>query len=281
MFKRPHYIVVGGVVLLGIVLVALPKQTSAQIKLALSSLFLPLFGMSNAGSKIAEKAGDVALPRRVLEAQLEALKKENTQLKFDLMQHDRVLAENDQLRAQIAWQKRMPWSLKLAKVLTRDPANWWRTLTIDAGSRDGVGLNMPVLTTTGLVGRVDEVGYTSSRVVLLGDPNCRVAAMVVPEELMRRGGNVNGDRGVIAPSSSTVIDPTLVSLTYLPRHSTNKPGSYVLTSGTGGIFPGGILIGRVADLESVGQGLYMEARVKLAADLQRLDMVWVILGGTK
>ena len=73
----------------------------------------------------------------------------------------------------------------------------------------------------------------------------------------------------------------LVALTYLPRHSTNKPGSYVLTSGTGGIFPGGILIGRVADLESVGQGLYMEARVKLAADLQRLDMVWVILGGTK
>jgi rod shape-determining protein MreC len=271
MFKRPHYIVVGGVVLLGIVLVALPKQTSAQIKLALSSLFLPLFGMAGAGSKAADKAADLIMPRRVLEAQLDALKKENTQLKFDLIQHERVVAENDQLRAQIAWQRRMPWSLKLARVLTHDPANWWRTLTIDAGSRDGIAPNMPVLTMTGLVGRVDEVGYTSSRIVLLGDPNCRVSAMVVG----------TGDRGVIAPSSSSVIDPTLAALTYLPRNSTNRPGAMVVTSGAGGIFPGGILVGRIADLESVGQGLYMEARVKLAADLQRLDMVWVILGGTK
>jgi rod shape-determining protein MreC len=271
MFKRPHYIVVGGVVMLGIVLVALPKQTSAQIKLALSSLFLPLFGVAGAGSKAADKAAEIVMPRRVLEAQLDALKKENTQLKFDLIQHERLAAENDQLRAQIAWQRRMPWSLKLAKVLTHDPANWWRTLTIDAGSRDGIALNMPVLTTTGLVGRVDEVGYTSSRIVLLGDPNCRVAAMVMG----------TGDRGVIAPSSSSAIDPTLAALTYLPRHSTNRPGAMVVTSGAGGIFPQGILVGRIADLQSVGQGLYMEARVKLAADLQRLDMVWVILGGTR
>src|SRR5687767_9343304 len=135
MFKRPHYIVVGGVVLLGVVLVALPRETSARIKLAMSSLFLPLFGLANVGSKGADKAADVIMPRRVLEAQLEALKKENTDLKFQLMQHERLVAENDQLRAAVAWQKRMPWTLKLAKVLTRDPANWWRTMQIDAGSR--------------------------------------------------------------------------------------------------------------------------------------------------
>ena len=271
MFKRPHYIVVGGVVLLGIVLVALPRETSSRIKLAMSSLFLPLFGLANVGSKAADKATDVIMPRRVLEAQLEALKKENTDLKFQLVQHERVVAENDQLRAAVAWQKRMPWTLKLAKVQTRDPANWWRTMQIDVGSRDGVGLNMPVLTPQGLVGRIDEVGYTSSRVVLLGDPNCRVAARV--------WGTM--DRGVIAPGATQVLDPTLVSLTYLPRRSTNRPGSFVYTSGEGGIFPDRILIGTIADVESVGQGLYMEARVKLAADLQRLEMVWVILGGTR
>ena len=271
MFKRPHYIVVGGVVLLGIVLVALPRETSSRIKLAMSSLFLPLFGMANAGSKAADKATDLIMPRRVLEAQLEALKKENTDLKFQLTQNERVVAENDQLRAAVAWQKRMPWTLKLAKVLTRDPANWWRTMQIDVGSRDGVGLNMPVLTPQGLVGRVDEVGYTSSRIVLLGDPNCRVAARV--------WGTM--DRGVIAPGATAVLDPTLVSLTYLPRRSTNRPGALVYTSGEGGIFPDRILIGQIADVESVGQGLYMEARVKLSADLQRLEMVWVILGGTR
>src|SRR5688572_24598397 len=107
MFKRPHYIVVGGVVMLGIVLVALPKQTSARIKLAMSSLFLPLFGLANVGSKAADKASDVIMPRRVLETQLEALKKENHDLKFQLIQHERLAAENDQLRAAVAWQRRM------------------------------------------------------------------------------------------------------------------------------------------------------------------------------
>ena len=51
-------------------------------------------------------------------------------------------------------------------------------MQIDLGSRDGVRENLPVLTTDGLVGRVSSVGYTRSQVVLIGDPNCRVSALV-------------------------------------------------------------------------------------------------------
>ena len=58
----------------------------------------------------------------------------------------------------------------------RDPANWWRTVQIDLGSRDGIQTNQPVLTAEGLVGRVSSVSYVSSQVVLIGDPNCRVSA---------------------------------------------------------------------------------------------------------
>src|SRR3569832_1620826 len=119
--------------------------------------------------------------------------------------------------------------------MTHDTAKWRRTMQIDAGSRDGVRLNMPVLTPQGLVGREDEVGYTSSRVVLLGDPNCRVSAMVWGTK----------DRGVVLPGSATALDPSLVSLTFLPRHSTIKPGAFVYTSGEGGIFPDRILIGQI------------------------------------
>jgi len=255
--------------MLALIVISLPRQTSSQIKLALSSLFLPLFGMAGAGSKVADKAGDALMPRRALQAQLEAARKENAALTLELMQAQQGLNENAQLRAAVGWQKRAPWTLKLARVVSRDPANWWRTVQIDAGSRDGIAVNMTVLTPEGLVGRVDEVGYTASRVVLLGDPNCRVAATVVQSK----------DSGVIAPGSASVLDQSLVELTYLSRHSKAKPGEEVRTSGAGGIFPPGILIGRVADVESVGQGLYMEARVKVAADLQRLDIVWVILGG--
>ncbi len=268
MFKRPHYIVWSGVVLLALVVIGMPRQTASQIKLALSSLFLPLFSLTGLASKAADKAGDMALPKRVLEAQVAALTQENQRLKFELMQNAQALRENAQLRASVGYQRRAPWTMKLARVMARDPANWWRTVQIDAGSRDGLAVNMPVLTPDGLVGRVDEVGYTVSRVVLLGDPNCRVGAWV--EETK--------DAGVIAPGSSSAMDMSLVELTYLSRHSSAKPGHRVVTSGAGGIFPKDILIGKIADVENVGQGLYLEARVKLAADLQRLDMVWIILG---
>ena len=65
-----------------------------------------------------------------------------------------IARENDQLRALLGWQRQAPWKLKLANVVMRDPANWWRTVQIDLGSRDGVRENLPVLTADGLVGRV-------------------------------------------------------------------------------------------------------------------------------
>jgi rod shape-determining protein MreC len=269
MFKRPHYIVLNVLGLVALIVIAMPRQASSQVKLAISSLFLPLFGLAGAGSKAADKASEAILPRGVLEAQLAALKKENEALKFDLVQHTQIVDENDRLRAALGWQKRSKWTLKLARVTARDPANWWRTVQINAGKNDGIAPDMPVLTSQGLVGRVDEVGANSSRITLLGDPNCRVAALVVETK----------DSGVIAPGSSTILDPSVAVLTYLSRHSKAQPGNWVRTSEKSGIFPAGILIGQVADVESVGQGLYMEARVKLAADLERLDLVWVIIGG--
>ena len=272
MFKRPQYIVLSGVALLALVIIALPKQTAGQVKLALSSLFLPLFGIAGGTSKVAEKAGSVVLPRKALEAQLATARKENEQLRLELAQSTHLQRENAQMRAALAWQPRLPWTLKAAQLVTRDPANWWKTAQVNAGSRDGVAPMMAVLTPEGhLMGRVDEVGYTASRIVLLGDPNCRVAVRV----------QETNDKGVIAPGSSTVLDQSLVDLTYLPRNSGVKPGHKVYTSGASGFFPPGIYIGQIADVETVGQGLYMEARVKVSADLARVDVVWIVLSGGK
>src|SRR4030095_12425343 len=77
--------------------------------------------------------------------------------------------------------RQYPWKPLPARVSSHDPANWWRSLTIDRGARDGVRTNCPAVTAEGLVGRISEVGYTHARVVLLGDPDCRVAVMVGDE----------------------------------------------------------------------------------------------------
>ena len=113
----------------------------------------------------------------------------------------------------LGWQRQMPWRLKLANVVLRDPANWWRTVQIDLGTRDGVVENLPVLTADGLVGRVSSVGSRASQVVLIGDPNCRVSARVE---------NPAHDIGII--SASGPLDNSLVELTYLSGSANLKSG---------------------------------------------------------
>src|SRR5206468_3181545 len=98
-----------------------------------------------------------------------------------------------------------------------------RTIRIDRGSRDGVVAYSPVFTTAGLVGRVSEVGYAQSQVLLLGDPACRVSVLVAETR----------EQGVIDPSSSSPLDDTLVELKYLSRNSKLLPGQLVVTSGLG------------------------------------------------
>lgn len=267
--KRPHYIALSLVLFVALVALNLPTQTAAQAKLAFSSVFLPLFGLASSIHSAAEQAGASLAPRRALLAQVEQLRRENAQMRAREMQIVEVLRENERLRQALSYRKQAPWKLRFARVILRDPANWWRTVQIDAGHRDGIVVDLPVLTPNGLVGRIREVGANRSRVALVGDPDWGVAA-VVEEGLSR-------DYGVITAGASSILDSSLVNLTYVSRPSVMKAGQRVLTSGLGGVFPPGILIGHIVDTNNVGFGLYAEARVKLGADLDSLEEVWVVL----
>ena len=165
--------------------------------------------------------------------------------------------------------KQFPWNKKLARVVSRDPANWWHGLKIDLGARDGVRTNTTVFTAEGLVGRVSEVGYAMSHVVLVGDPDCRVAVLV--------GDDRAREQGMIVPASSSPLDNTLVELSFLSRNARLTAGMHVYTSGMGGVFPKGLLVGQVADFRTVGYGLYTEAMVRLAVKQNQLEEVWVMM----
>jgi rod shape-determining protein MreC len=248
-----------------LVVLKLPARTTSQLKLALSGLFLPFFGLSSSTEKLAEKAGDAIAPRSALLAQIEQLRTENQQVKLQLVQWEAAAKENARFRHYYGWEKQGAYNYKLARIVGRDPANWWRTLRIDRGLRDGVTTNCAVVTTEGLVGRVAEAGFAQAQVVLLGDPNCRVAVLV--EETR--------DHGIIAPASSSPLEPSLVDLSYLPRQAQLRAGQRIVTSGEGGIFPPGILVGHLVDFRSIGYGLYQEARVKLAVRMNALEEVFV------
>jgi len=266
MLKQNNYIAAGIVVLAAVVILSLPPSATAHLKLAIGSLFLPLFGLANAGQQLPADLADSALPRRELLHEVASLRQQVQQLQMQQLQAQATERENEQFRDFYGWQKQQPWKLKLARVVTRDPANWWRSVEIDMGSHDGITPNLPVLTADGLVGRVSSVGLTRSQVVLIGDPNCRVSALVE---------NPAQDMGIL--SASGPLESSLADLTYLASSADLKSGQQVVTSGIGGVFPKGIPVGQIVDSRQVEYGLYTEARVKLNANLGSLEEVWVLL----
>ena len=178
MLKRQYYITIGLVLLVVLGVLNLPEPTAGKLKLAVGGLFLPLFGIAGATRNLVEQIGNTLVPRSTLLKQIEELRRENQQLRDQLAQAQEALRENAQLRQALNWQRRVLWQLKPARVIAQDPANWWRTLLIDVGRQDGIRANMTVLTADGLVGRISEVGIFRSRVVMVGDPNCRFSAQV-------------------------------------------------------------------------------------------------------
>ncbi len=267
MLKKPQYIALVLVAVVALIIFNLPSRTMSRFKLALSGMFFPLFGLAGSSQQAFQKTGNIILPRSVLTKENERLRLENEQLKIQLMQNTELHRENSQLRQSLIWQKQSPWKMKLARVIARDPANWWRTIQIDVGSNQGIRPNLPVMISDGLVGRVSVVGANRSQVLLLGDPNLRVGALIQDKEVRENG---------IIISSSGPLDNNMVDLQYFSRNSAIKPGQPVVTSGEGGIFPKGILIGQIVDIRNNSVGLSTEARVKITANLSSLEEVWVI-----
>src|SRR5437763_12704439 len=103
MFKRPHYIAVGLVVLLTLVILNLPNKTTARMKLGIGSLFVPLFGVANSTHQLVEQAGDTLMSRSELVRQNEALRRQNQQLQLQAIQAEGITQENERLRRLLAW----------------------------------------------------------------------------------------------------------------------------------------------------------------------------------
>lgn len=141
-----------------------------------------------------------------------------------------------------------------SRVIADSSGAFVRSVMIDAGRLQNVKVGYPVINADGLVGRVAEVGKSSSRVLLSNDLNSRIPVVV-------GNGNV---RALLAGDNGA--EPRL---RYLPANAKIAPGDDVATSGTGGIFPRGLRIGVVA-------GDPAAPRVKLRARLDELEYLSVL-----
>ena len=149
-----------------------------------------------------------------------------------------------------------------ANVAGVDLSPWSKSILIRRGSNDGIKPGMPVLTDYGAVGLVSGVSASYSRVLLVTDPQSLVDSF---SQRTRVRGTVQG--GGDGPSE----------LRDVGRDQDVKIGDRLLTSGLGGIYPKGVLIGSVVAVERKPYGLFQSVQVKPAVDFTRLEEVFVIL----
>lgn len=173
--------------------------------------------------------------------------------------------ENARLRQALKFQQHAPFKVLATQIIRRQPSTWWHTVTIDRGQKQGVGVQLPVLSPEGLVGKIDTPFANTSTVILLTDESCQVSAKVdgTPEV-----GILSGQRGLTSDNPS-------LKLRFLSKDATIKPGSRVFTTGRGGLFPPDILLGTIKSFEP--GPLYGEALVAPAVNFAALHTVFVKL----
>jgi rod shape-determining protein MreC len=273
-FYKSQQTAVGAVLLSVFLLLVMPESARARLKSAIGGLFLPVIGISTTGQVAMESLGHLGTadaaslpPNQTLGHAPASLVELQDQV--DRLQRDnkRLEGDNKYLSELLKLEPLIPWETKLVRVVGRDSFNWWRRIKINLGSNKGIRFNQPVISANGdLVGRVSEVGPLTSWVILVGDPNCRFSALI--KESRSQGG-------IVSPRQYN-SDLRTVELTYLPNDVELRPGQAVVTSGLGGGFPKEIPVGQVVDSWVSNDGLYVEARIKLHANLNQLETVRVL-----
>lgn len=173
-------------------------------------------------------------------------------------------AENNRLRAMLDYRNSAgQFDLAVCSVIGREAATWTSVITVNRGSSDGIRKNMPVVTQHGLVGHITEVGPISSRVKLVTDPR---AAVAVLDQRSRIAGIVQGD----------IADIYRVRMVNIPRNADVAVGDKIITSGFGGIYPKGLVVGTISEVKNDAGGLLKYAVLDSAVDLQQLEDVAII-----
>lgn len=228
---------------------------------------VPFQGVINSASNYVRQVTTSVWEIATVYKQNKMLLSEVEQLREMKVKIDEVKSENQRLRAFLGYKQIAPqFDLVLARVIARDPGNWTDTLMINLGTNDGIKKDMVVVTAQGLVGNVVSVFSSAARVQLILDPRSSVGALVQRAE-SRVAGIVEGNSS----------DKTLARMVNIPRDSDIIEGDQIITSGFGGIYPKGIVVGSVEAIANDSGGLLKYAMLRPAVDFQKLEEVAVIV----
>ncbi len=197
-----------------------------------------------------------------LEQENQDLKRELQELKLQMNRYREADLANERLRALLNFKKSIATPLLPAQLVAFDPSGWFQTILIDKGRNDGVVQDMAVVSSEGLVGRVIGVGNHHSKVLLILDGNSAVDAYIQRSRA----------RGVLVG-----LGLELCLLKYVQRNEDVQVGDQVISSGMGGVFPKGLLVGTVQEVVRGSSGLFQRVEVEPAVNFSRLEEVLVVI----
>lgn len=201
-----------------------------------------------------------------LKTENEKLRHENAELREQLADYYDVKQENAKLWKYYDLKKQNPsYKIQPAAVIMRDANDDFYSFTLDIGTSSGVSVNNPVITENGLVGWVYKADLTTCKVKTILSPDTKAGAV----------DKQSNDSGIISGSAS-LSDNNLTSLTKLEENNKIKQGDMIVTSGTGGIYPGNLIIGKVKEIKFNSYDDSRYAVVEPYEDIRRITSAAVI-----
>ena len=196
----------------------------------------------------------------------DALKQRIQELEVEIKAKEDLTAENARLSQLLELKEKSKYKVLNARIIGRDPSVWFDSSIIDRGSLDGVKINMPVVTNGGVVGRVTAVGPLTSQVDLLTRDKSGVGAVV---------GEVSGSNalGVVVGSSKRDV----LEMRYVAGSVEVQVGQSVYTTGQDGIYPAGLKVGEIVQVESGSATTPHKITIRPTAGIERAQEVGVLL----
>lgn len=192
----------------------------------------------------------------------EFLRQKIERLESDLFQMEEIRRENFRLKQMLNYSEDIGQEEILAQVIGWDSANQFKVLRLNRGSNDGIKLMSPVITHLGLVGYIYRIGANYADVLTILDPNNRVDAL---SERTRTHGIVEG------------VFNYRCALKYVSRTEPIEVGDKLMTAGVGGIYPKGIKVGMITDIDRETSGMTLGVEITPSVDFRKLEEVIVIL----
>lgn len=200
-----------------------------------------------------------------LKEENERLKQENSDLEKSLRELEIIKSENETLKEYVNLKdKYTEYTTVPGYIINKDISNYSNIIVINVGEKDGIKVNMPVISDEGLVGHVISVTSSTAKVQTLLDTSSAVSSVVGAS---REGVIVKG----------TLDDTSMLKATSIPTSATILEGDKVETSGLGGIYPKGILIGTIKKVTNTKNLTNRYAMVEPAVDFNKVETVLVII----